>query len=129
MAITPGKAFTSGTMPGFSYQQLPNWAEYPCSTCTPNPTENWNSAEADNIALEALQTVLSSTQAGSPPPAPTRPLSGTPLATPTIFNGVPSPACLGSCPALSPTSAAATAPSQMPSPAQTIPSHTIGTSP
>ena len=59
LAITPGKFFLPTPVPGFTYHQLPNWALYPCSSCSPQPTENWDSAEADGIALETLQTILS----------------------------------------------------------------------
>jgi len=59
LATTPHKLFLPAPAPGFTYGLQRNWALHPCQTCSPNPTENWDSAEADNIALEALQSVLS----------------------------------------------------------------------
>lgn len=58
LATTPHKLFLPAPVPGFTYGLLRNWTLYPCQSCSPNPTENWDSAEADNIALEALQSVL-----------------------------------------------------------------------
>jgi hypothetical protein len=59
LATTPNRLFLPPSVPGYPYHLLANWSLYPCADCEPAPTENWTSAEADNIALEALQTVLS----------------------------------------------------------------------
>lgn len=59
VATTTNDLFLPAPVPGYTYHQLPDWSLYPCRPCTPQATENWNSAEADNIALEGLQTVLS----------------------------------------------------------------------
>ena len=87
LAITPGKFFLPAPVPGFTYHQLPNWALYPCSSCSPQATENWDSAEADGIALESLQTVLSGSSGivGAPTVNPTTPAPA-PSATSTLGN-------------------------------------------
>jgi hypothetical protein len=60
LATASGYFFQTGLRPGYPYHLLANWSLYPCKTCKPAPDENWISAEANNIALEALQTVISS---------------------------------------------------------------------
>ncbi len=59
LVTTPNTFFMSAPVPGFYYRELPDFAAYPCSRCSPQPTENWISAESDGIALEAIQNVLS----------------------------------------------------------------------
>jgi hypothetical protein len=58
LVTTPNTFFLSAPVPGFYYRALPDFAAYPCSRCSPQPTENWISAESDGIALEAIQNVL-----------------------------------------------------------------------
>ncbi len=55
---TPGRFFLPGSVAGFPYRLLPSFALYPCPHCSPQPTENWVTSEADGIALETLQTLL-----------------------------------------------------------------------
>ena len=56
--VAVSKLFLSGPVPGFTYRVLPNGSMYPCPHCSGPKLENWVSSEANNIALEALQTVL-----------------------------------------------------------------------
>ncbi len=58
MATTDDALFLPAPVPGYSYEILPDGHLFPCATCQPAPTENWVSAEADNIGLEGLQAVL-----------------------------------------------------------------------
>jgi hypothetical protein len=53
------RLFLAGPIPGFSYRVLPDGQEYPCKTCLAPHSEDWVTSEADNIALLALQTVIS----------------------------------------------------------------------
>ncbi|MBA2677040.1 MAG: hypothetical protein H0U76_01365, partial [Ktedonobacteraceae bacterium] len=46
------------SVPGFTYRVQLNGDLYPSPKSSPIRAENWNTAEADNIALEAFQTVL-----------------------------------------------------------------------
>lgn len=57
LATTPNKFLQPTPVPGYPYHLLPAWSQYPCSSCAPHPSENWVSAEANNIALESLQTI------------------------------------------------------------------------
>jgi hypothetical protein len=58
LATTPNRFFLPPSAPGYPYHLLANWSLYPCSSCEPEPSENWVSAEANNITLESLQTEL-----------------------------------------------------------------------
>jgi hypothetical protein len=53
------RLFLPGPVPGFSYRVLANGRMYPCHICAQPHVEDWVTSEADNIALEAIQTVLS----------------------------------------------------------------------
>ena len=46
------------TVPGFTYRVKLNGDLYPSPKSSPIRAENWNTAEADNIALKAFETVL-----------------------------------------------------------------------
>ncbi|GCE30652.1 hypothetical protein KDA_61360 [Dictyobacter alpinus] len=58
--VTTQRLFLPAPIPGFSYRVLTDGAMYPCKPCKTAPkVEDWITSEADNIALEAMQTVLS----------------------------------------------------------------------
>lgn len=57
------RLFLPAPVPGFSYRVLPDGNMYPCDSCTVAPKlEDWVTSEADNISVEAFQTVLSARQ-------------------------------------------------------------------
>ena len=56
--VATQRLFLPAPVPGFSYRVLPNGQTYPCKTCTAPHREDWVTSEADNIALVALQTVI-----------------------------------------------------------------------
>ncbi|GCE08688.1 hypothetical protein [Dictyobacter aurantiacus] len=61
--VATQRLFLPAPVPGFSYRVLPNGDMYPCPSCTVAPKlEDWVTSEADNISLEAFQTVLSHRQ-------------------------------------------------------------------
>lgn len=61
--VATQRLFLPAPVPGFSYRVRPDGAMYPCKSCKTAPQlEDWITSEADNIALEAMQTVLSARQ-------------------------------------------------------------------
>ena len=50
--------FLPAPVPGFTYRVRTNGDLYPCPRCVQPLAEDWVTSEADNIALEAFQTIL-----------------------------------------------------------------------
>ncbi|GCF10982.1 hypothetical protein [Dictyobacter arantiisoli] len=56
--VATQRLFLPAPVPGFTYRIQLNGQLYPCPSCVAPHVEDWVTSEADNIALEAMQTVL-----------------------------------------------------------------------